>query len=123
MWKPLLIVPTVSSFTAGFLSFLFPPCYRHKNQQPTERQTMLNTSLVDMVAKQVRSKMIKGLFYVGIALIVIALMLGGVQDLRVYSIYGSGDNKWYFYSFIGIVLLIGLALVVWSHLKRQKPQK
>ncbi|MGA3192284.1 MAG: hypothetical protein ABSD73_07190 [Candidatus Bathyarchaeia archaeon] len=67
--------------------------------------------------------MIKGFFYVGIALIVIALILGGVQDLHVYSIYGSGANKWYFYGFVGIVFLIGIALVVWSYMKRQKPQK
>jgi hypothetical protein len=76
-----------------------------------------------MAANQVGNKMIKGLFYVGIALIVIALILGGVQDLHVNNIYGGGDNKWYFYSFIGVVFLIGIALVAWSYLKRQKPQK
>jgi hypothetical protein len=65
----------------------------------------------------------KGFFYVGIVLIVISLILGGVQDLHVYNIYGSGANKWYFYSFIGIVLLIGIAVVAWSYIKRQKPQK
>lgn len=58
--------------------------------------------------------MIKRFFSAGIALIVIALILGGVQDLHVYSIYGSGANKWYFYSLVGIVFLIGVALVVWS---------
>ncbi|HYB68827.1 MAG TPA: hypothetical protein VEC97_04695 [Candidatus Acidoferrales bacterium] len=42
-----------------------------------------------------------------------------MQDLRVYSIYGSGANKRYFYSFIGIILLIGIALVAWSYVKRQ----
>lgn len=67
--------------------------------------------------------MIKGPFYVGLALIVIALILGGVQDLHVYSIYGSDANKWYFYGFVGIVFLIGIALVVWSFMKRQKPQE
>jgi surface polysaccharide O-acyltransferase-like enzyme len=67
--------------------------------------------------------MIKRFFSAGIALIVIALILGGVQDLHVHSIYGSGANKWYFYSLVGIVLLIGVALVVWSYMKRQKPQE
>jgi surface polysaccharide O-acyltransferase-like enzyme len=67
--------------------------------------------------------MIRGLFYIGTALIVIALILGGVQDLHVYSIYGSGANKWYFYSSVGIVFLIGISLVVWSYMKRQKPQE
>jgi hypothetical protein len=65
----------------------------------------------------------KGFFYIGIVLLVISLIMGGVQDLHVYNIYGSGANKWNFYSFIGIVLLIGIALVAWSYLKRQKPQK
>jgi hypothetical protein len=63
------------------------------------------------------------LFYVGIVLIVIALMLGGVQDLHIYNIYGSGAHKWYFYSSIGIVLLIGIALAVWSYVRKQRPQK
>ena len=80
---------------------------------------MLNTSSVH----KVRGKMKKGLFYVGIVLIVISLILGGVQDLHVYNIYGSGANKWYFYGVIGIVFLIGIALVLWSYVKRQKPQK
>jgi len=71
----------------------------------------------------VRSKVKKGFFYIGIVLIVISLVLGGVQDLHVYSIYGSGANKWYFYSLIGIILLIGIALAAWSYMKRQKPQK
>jgi NADH:ubiquinone oxidoreductase subunit 6 (subunit J) len=84
---------------------------------------MLNTSSLHKGANQARSKMKKGLFYLGIVLIIITLVLGGVQDLHAYNIYGSGANKWYFYSIIGVVLLIGIALVVWSYVKRQKPQK
>lgn len=60
--------------------------------------------------------------YVGIVLIIIALILGGVQDLHFYNIYGGGASKWYFYSSIGIILLIGIALVAWSYM-RQRPQK
>jgi len=67
--------------------------------------------------------MIKKIFYFGIVLMVIALILGGVQDLHAYNIYGSAANKWYFYSVIGIVFLVGIALVLWSYMKRQKPQK
>jgi len=71
----------------------------------------------------VRRKLSKGLLYLGIVLIVIALILGGVQDLHMYNIYGSGANKSYFYSSIGIVLLIGIALAVWTYVRKQRPQK
>jgi uncharacterized membrane protein YtjA (UPF0391 family) len=84
---------------------------------------MLNISSAHKGANSVRSKMKKGLFYVGIVLIIISLVLGGVQDLHAQNIYGSEANKWYFYSVIGIVFVIGIALVVWSYVKRQKPQK
>jgi NADH:ubiquinone oxidoreductase subunit 6 (subunit J) len=69
-----------------------------------------------------RKKLSKSLLYVGIVLIAIALILGGVQDLRFYNIYGGETSKWYFYSSVGIILLIGVALVVWSYM-RQRPQK
>jgi len=62
----------------------------------------------------------KGIFYIGIVLIIITLVLGGLQDLHVFNIYGSGDNKWYFYSFIGIVLLLGITLAAWSYMKKAK---
>jgi hypothetical protein len=69
-----------------------------------------------------RRKLNKGPLYVGIVLIAIALILGGVQDLHFYNIYGGEVSKWYFYSSVGIILLIGIALVAWSYI-RQRPQK
>jgi len=70
-----------------------------------------------------KKKLRKGPLYVGVVLIAIALILGGVQDLRIYNIYGDGANKWYFYSSVGIILLIGIALAAWSYMRRQEPQK
>ena len=70
-----------------------------------------------------RKKLSKGLLYAGIVLIAITLILGGVQDLHIYNIYDGGANKWYFYSSIGIILLIGIALVAWSYMRRTKGSK
>lgn len=70
-----------------------------------------------------RKKLSKWPLYVGIVLIAIALILGGVQDLRIYNIFGGGANKLYFYSSVGIILLVGIVLVAWSYMRKQKPQK
>jgi ABC-type enterochelin transport system permease subunit len=57
----------------------------------------------------------------GAVLIVISLVLGGVQDLHVHSIYGASSNKWYFYGAIGIMLILGVILAAWSLLKKEAP--
>ena len=44
---------------------------------------------------------------IGAALIIIALILGGLQDLHVSNIYKSVENKWYFYGAIGAALILG----------------
>ena len=60
---------------------------------------------------------------IGIVLVLIALILGGVQDLRVANIYGGAENKWYFYGALGAVLLIGVVLMAWGLLKKEAPKQ
>ena len=56
---------------------------------------------------------------IGAALIIIALILGGLQDLHVSSIYGGVENKWLFYGAIGAALIVGIILVAWGLLKKE----
>jgi NADH:ubiquinone oxidoreductase subunit 6 (subunit J) len=60
---------------------------------------------------------------VGAALIIIALILGGLQDLHIANIYGGAENKWYFYGAVGAVLLAGIILVAWGLLKKEVPKQ
>jgi len=60
---------------------------------------------------------------IGAALIIIALILGGLQDLHVSKIYGGVENKWYFYGAIGAALIVGIILVVWGLLKKEAPKQ
>ena len=60
---------------------------------------------------------------IGAALIIIALILGGLQDLHVANIYGSVENKWYFYGAIGAALIVGIILVAWGLLKKEAPKQ
>jgi len=57
----------------------------------------------------------------GAALIIVALIVGGVQLLHVYNIYGAGSNRWYFYGAVGAVGLIGIILAAWGWLKKEMP--
>jgi hypothetical protein len=59
----------------------------------------------------------------GVALIVIALILGGLQDLHLANIYEGVENKWYFYGAVGAVLIVGIMLVAWSLLKKEVPKQ
>jgi ABC-type enterochelin transport system permease subunit len=59
----------------------------------------------------------------GAVLIVISLVLGGVQDLHVHSIYGASSNKWYFYGAIGIMLILGIILAAWALLRKEAPKQ
>ena len=54
------------------------------------------------------------------ALIVIALIIGGVQDLHLYNIYGDASNKGYFYGALGVILIVGIIMVAYSALKRKR---
>jgi NADH:ubiquinone oxidoreductase subunit 6 (subunit J) len=60
---------------------------------------------------------------IGVAVIIIALILGGVQDLHIANVYGSVENKWYFYGAIGAIFLIGIILVAWGLLKKDAPKQ
>jgi len=55
----------------------------------------------------------------GVVLVIIALILGGVQLLRIYNVYGSGSNKWYYYGSVGAIGLLGIILALWSFLRKQ----
>jgi predicted tellurium resistance membrane protein TerC len=59
---------------------------------------------------------------VGVVLIIIALILGLTQHF-VYNIYGADANKWYFYSLVGIIGLIGIVVAVWGLMKTETPPK
>jgi hypothetical protein len=65
----------------------------------------------------------------GVVLIIIALVAGGVQILRIYNIYGNGNlygdasNRWYFYGGVGLIGLIGIILVAWTLLKKDRPKE
>jgi Na+/melibiose symporter-like transporter len=63
----------------------------------------------------------KRILALGIVLIIIALILGAVQKF-VMNIYGSTDNKWYFWGLVGIIGLIGIIVAAWSYLKKPKKQ-
>ena len=54
-------------------------------------------------------------------LIITAIMLGAVQHF-VMNLYGSTDNKWYFWGLVGIIGLIGIILAAWSYMKKPKKQ-
>lgn len=60
---------------------------------------------------------------IGAVFIIISLILGGVQDMHIASVYGSAVNKWYFYGGIGALLLIGIILVAWGLFKKEAPKK
>jgi hypothetical protein len=60
---------------------------------------------------------------IGGVLIFVALVLAAVQDLRIINIYGSIDNKWYFYGIVGVVLLVGIVLAVWGVVKKELPKQ
>jgi Na+/melibiose symporter-like transporter len=57
----------------------------------------------------------------GIVLIIIAIMLGAVQHF-VMNLYGSTDNRWYFWGLVGIIGLIGIILAAWSYMSKPKKQ-
>ncbi|HVP16502.1 MAG TPA: hypothetical protein VMT42_03965 [candidate division Zixibacteria bacterium] len=64
----------------------------------------------------------KRILVVGVVLIIIALILGGIQKFGM-NIYGSSDNKWYFWGLVGIIGLIGIILAAWSYMMKPKPKK
>ena len=43
----------------------------------------------------------------GAALIVIAVILGGIQISHAYNIYGVTAHKWYFYGAVAVIGIIG----------------
>ena len=59
----------------------------------------------------------------GVVLIVIALILGGVQILDVYNIYGASANKWYFYGAVATIGIIGIILSAWGIMKKGTPKQ
>jgi len=60
-----------------------------------------------------------GIVAIGAVLIIVALILGGLQLLHIYNIYGTSDNKWYFYGAVGVIGLIGIILAAWGLMKKE----
>lgn len=62
------------------------------------------------------------LISVGVILILIAVIIGGIQVLKIANTYEavgiSSDNKWYWYGFVGVIGLIGIILVIWAYMKK-----
>lgn len=59
----------------------------------------------------------------GAALIVIALILGGIQLLDIYNFSQFVGRRLYFYGIVGIIGLIGIILVLWGLIKKEAPAK
>ena len=57
---------------------------------------------------------------VGVVLIIIALIVGGVQLLHLYNIYGAGENRWYFYGAVAVIGIIGIILAAWGLMKKEE---
>jgi Na+/melibiose symporter-like transporter len=55
----------------------------------------------------------------GMVLIIIAIILGAVQHFNMANIYGSVDNKWYFWALVAIIGIIGIILAVWGYMKSE----
>ena len=62
-----------------------------------------------------------GITAIGAVLIIVALILGGLQLLHIYNIYGTSYNKWYFYGAVGVIGLIGIILAAWGLMKKETP--
>lgn len=61
--------------------------------------------------------------FLGAVFVIIALIVGGVQILRIYNIYGSSSNRWYFYGGVGAIGLIGIVLAAWAFVKKDTPKQ
>lgn len=59
----------------------------------------------------------------GLTLILTALIFGGVQLLHIYNIYGPGSNRWYFYGAVGTIGIIGIILVAWDLLRKERTEQ
>lgn len=61
----------------------------------------------------------KMMLTLGMALIIIALILGAVQlTAHVFSIYGSTETKYGYYGIVGVIGLIGIIIAAWSYMKK-----
>ena len=60
---------------------------------------------------------------VGIILVVISFILGGIQDLYIYNIYGAASNMGYFYTAITVILVVGIILVIWGLMRKGKAKQ
>jgi amino acid transporter len=60
----------------------------------------------------------KTIMTLGIALIIIALILGAIQHFNMYNFYGDAANKWYFYGIVGVIGIIGIIAAIWAYMKK-----
>lgn len=90
-----------------------------RNARIEERTYMSSDSLkADSEGEKLNSKMMKQLS--GGVLVLVAIILGGIQILRIHNIYGAGANRWYFYGLVGILGSIGIMLIIWSFVNKEK---
>jgi hypothetical protein len=59
----------------------------------------------------------------GAALILIALILGGMELLGIYDFAQFVGRRLYFYGIVGIIGLFGIILAFWGLMKKEAPGK
>ncbi|MBS7633528.1 hypothetical protein KEJ15_07950 [Candidatus Bathyarchaeota archaeon] len=59
--------------------------------------------------------------YLGIVLVIITLLLAVGQHFMIVNFYGDAGNKWYFWSLVAVIGLLGIAMGLWYYRKIEIP--
>jgi O-antigen/teichoic acid export membrane protein len=83
-----------------------------------EKTFRLNDSSdTERAGEKLNNKVMKQLL--GAVLVLVAIILGGIQLLRIFNIYGASGNRWFFYGSVGVIGLVGIILLAWSFMKKE----